>query len=108
MSRYSLSGPNVVHQEIEGEVIVVDLQKGHYFSLTGSAVPAWKALLRGCDTTAAAKELEGAYTAGAGEIETGVREFVKSLLTEGLLLEDPQASASSAEPPPAAPNKPGF
>lgn len=108
MSRYSLSGPNVVHQEIEGEVIVVDLQKGHYFSLTGSAVPAWKALLRGCDAGSAAEELGSIYKAAPGEIVAGVSELVKSLLGEGLLVEDTKASASGAEVPPPASDKLPF
>lgn len=89
---YKLSEPGVVHQEIEGEVIVVDLQKGYYYSLTGTAVPIWKSLLRGCDAAGVGRELSGIYSGDREEMLRGVTDLAEALAREGLL-------SLSSEPP---------
>lgn len=85
MTSYKPSGPGIVYQEIEGEVIVVDLQKGHYYSLTGTAVPIWSSLLRGCGVSGVVGEICSAYSGDPSEIETSVTELVDALEAEGLV-----------------------
>lgn len=86
MISYEPSGPGIVHQEIEGEVIVVDLQKGHYYSLTGTAVPIWKSLLRGCAPSGVVRELCGIYSGDPSDIERGVTDLVMALEGERLIV----------------------
>jgi len=41
-----INTPNVVGEEFEGEVVVVNLESGCYFSLMGSAKDIWKTLVQ--------------------------------------------------------------
>jgi hypothetical protein len=45
-----INTPNVVGEEFEGEVVVVNLESGCYFSLMGSAKDIWKTLTQGSAT----------------------------------------------------------
>jgi hypothetical protein len=40
--RYKVSTPHVIHEAIDGEVIVINLATGTYYSLRGSAAEAWE------------------------------------------------------------------
>lgn len=42
-----INTPNVIGEEFEGEVVVVNLETGCYFSLMGSAKDVWKRLAQG-------------------------------------------------------------
>jgi hypothetical protein len=42
-----INAPNVVGEEFDGEVVVVNLDSGYYFSLLGSAKDIWMALSNG-------------------------------------------------------------
>lgn len=46
-----INTPNVVGEEFEGEVVVVNLESGCYFSLMGSAKDIWKRLVQGSAST---------------------------------------------------------
>jgi hypothetical protein len=46
-----INTPNVVGEEFEGEVVVVNLESGCYFSLMGSAKDIWKILVQGSAST---------------------------------------------------------
>jgi hypothetical protein len=48
---FRINSPNVVGEEFEGEVVVVNLESGCYFSLMGSAKDIWKILSHGSAST---------------------------------------------------------
>lgn len=85
-TRYRIAGPHVVHQTIEGEVIIINLESGCYYSLTDTGAEVW-ALLEGgaavADTVAA---LDGRYVADRGAIATAVDQLVANLRAEGLMV----------------------
>lgn len=47
MSRLCIAGPSVVHEAIEGEVIIVNLDKGLYFSTDGVGASIWAMIVAG-------------------------------------------------------------
>ena len=87
-TRYRVDAQNVVHETIEGEVIVIHLLNGSYYSLGGSAPEIWEHLLR----AASLGEIAGAIPArGAAEdeVSTAVEEFLAALLEDGLIVAEP-------------------
>ena len=71
----------------EGEAIVVNLESGTYFSLTGDSILLWNAILAG----ASADELAGAVAERTGEsvdrIAETLHRFITSLRKQGLIVE---------------------
>jgi len=46
-SRYAINAPDVVAEDFSGEIVMLNLSNGHYFSLAGIAAPIWTLLLAG-------------------------------------------------------------
>jgi hypothetical protein len=77
----------VLHDTIDGEVIVIDLTTGTYYSLRGSAAEIW-AMLRdapGASNLEIAEALAVRYQPNGREIESAVTQFLGELHHEGLL-----------------------
>jgi hypothetical protein len=96
-----VTNPQVIHETIEGETIIIDLSSGTYFSLRGSAPAIWNALAEGATEESIVQRLEGLYDAELGELEAAVKAFLAELETERLIA--PGASngspAAAAEAP---------
>ena len=45
--RYLINAPDVVSEDFNGEVVILNLANGHYFSLRGIASSIWAAILAG-------------------------------------------------------------
>jgi hypothetical protein len=46
-SRYAINAPDVVAEDFNGQIVILNLANGHYFSLDGIAAPIWSSLLAG-------------------------------------------------------------
>ncbi|HMB55424.1 MAG TPA: PqqD family protein, partial [Thermoanaerobaculia bacterium] len=79
--RYRVNPSGVVHEEIEGETIVIALAQGSYFSLGGSAPAIWARLVSG----AAAAEIVTAFEGGS-EVREAVQDLLERLAAEGLIV----------------------
>lgn len=75
---FRVNKPQVISQTIDGEVVVINLQSGAYYSLTGAAAAIWDALDRG----AAATEITDTLTAHFSDCDPGLEVIVKGFLNE--------------------------
>ena len=78
--------PPVIHQLLDGEVIVVNLDTGVYYSLAGVAADIWVAVESGASTAETVDELLAHHDAGRPEIESAVARFVAELEQEQLIV----------------------
>lgn len=99
---YELRRPDVVSEEIEGEVVVVHLVKGLYYSLQGSAAAIWEQLLLGVPVSAVGERLAPRYLIERSQLDQAVAQFASQVLSEGLLAE----RAAPPSLPAVAPNGP--
>ncbi|MGE0487977.1 MAG: PqqD family protein [Vulcanimicrobiota bacterium] len=83
---YELRRPDVVSEEIEGEVVVVHLVKGLYYSLQGSAAAIWEQLLLGVPVREVSERLAPRYSVERPLLEQAVVAFAEQVLSEGLLV----------------------
>ena len=82
------NAPAVVSETIDGEVIVIHLERGSYFSLRDSAAELWALVEEGCEPDAIARALAGRYGASSSEEVTAATErFLEELRQEGLVVE---------------------
>ena len=84
-ARFQIRKHKVLHQMIDGEVVIINLDTGNYYSLRGTGAALWSAVEHG----AAIREIVGAlarkYQAAADVLERSVADFVEQLQREGLI-----------------------
>ena len=83
-----VNAPQVIHESIEGEVIIIDLGTGTYFSAKGSAAEVWDAIDRnpGASAESLATAVANAYDLPADAVSGEVQAFVSELLSEGVVV----------------------
>lgn len=96
------SHPRVVHETIDGEVILIQIETGYYYSLGGSGARMWRLLEGGRSIDEVAAALEETY-GPSPEIRSAIERLTEELRGETLLepLEG-DADPSSAEDVPAS------
>ena len=100
---YRVNAPEAIHQTIEGEVILINLATGNYYSLRDTAAETWAMLEAGMEPDEAAGRLAARYGTSEEEVRGHVQGLVERLREEGLLAE---AVAALDTPPPLAPEDP--
>jgi Coenzyme PQQ synthesis protein D (PqqD) len=106
--RVKVDPEQVIHETVDGEVILIALQTGCYYSLEGSGADIWDALVAGRSAGEVTASLEQRYAAPAGAIAATVAELVERLLAEQLLVPEktdivepsPLHAVAEAERPP--------
>lgn len=77
---------DVVATDMDGETVMMDVQKGSYFALSGSGPRIWELLESPMSMdeliAALSKEFDTSETA---EVESAVSDFVSGLLAKGLV-----------------------
>jgi hypothetical protein len=77
--------PQVIHETIDGETIIIDLVSGTYYSLQGSGAEIWNALAEGADRDGILATVAQAYAGESAAIGTAVDDFLSALEAEGLI-----------------------
>lgn len=83
--RYAVDDLTVAHQALEGEVVIVHLTRGHYYSLSATGAETWTALAGGASVGETAAALAAAYEPDVAVLEDAVARFARALVKEGLL-----------------------
>ena len=108
--RFRVSGPNIVGDVIDGEALIIKLETGTYYSITGSGAEIWAALARGESTDEARATLLARYEGDPGEIGGAMDALIAELEREDVLVADPAVAgppaASDASPPARIPFAP--
>jgi hypothetical protein len=80
--QYRINSPSVIHETIDDEVVIINLDKGHYYSLDGCGARIWKQVAGGVPVPAVVEGFEGER----GEVEAGIRDLVAELEQEALIV----------------------
>lgn len=88
---YTVNHSKIIHETIENEVVIVNLENGCYYSLTKVAADIWSYTIR----KAKVGEIIGQYTGSRAEIEKAIRSFLAELQGENLII---QVNAVSSPP----------
>jgi hypothetical protein len=82
---FSIKRPDVVHETIEGETVIVNLENGVYYSLRNSGVDIWNLIETGANFEELTAEITKRYRAAPDDISKAIRELLITLQKEGLL-----------------------
>lgn len=101
--------PHVIHEIIEGEAILVNLETGSYYSSDQVGAVIWDGIENGMGAEQIVTAVSQAYTGDASAIETGVNAFLQQLQDERLVLADATPPEKKGELIASLPNdKPPF
>ncbi len=93
---YRVNSQDIMHETIDGEVVIVNLDSGAYYAFDGSGQYIWDRLSAdGASGEQLVRELEPRFNASAPEIRAGVEQFLAQLLDEALIEPAPEAGAPS-------------
>jgi Coenzyme PQQ synthesis protein D (PqqD) len=79
------TNPNVIHETIQGETIIIDLATGTYYSLLGSGPAIWDELAAGAATTAIIDRAVERFEGDPEEIRGAVEAFIRELEEQQLI-----------------------
>ena len=100
--RYEPAGEEIVSEEIDGEVIIVNLRNGNYYSLSQSATVIWAGIQEHATVERLQEHLQRRYTGETGSMGRDLAELIQALEAEQLIILRSASEAPAAvEAPPA-------
>jgi len=72
---YRINSPGVIHDEIDGEVVIVDLNIGHYFRINKTSSQLWKLIIEGNSLNQIL-----AFCENRNELKLDINDIVQNLL----------------------------
>jgi hypothetical protein len=93
-ARFRVNSPTVVSETVDGEVIMIHLDTGNYYSLRSTGSLIWDAIERGVSVDAITRALDDAAHNGT-DVNARVASFVEELRAEDLIV-PADASAPAA------------
>lgn len=91
---------SVLWTELDGQFLLMDIESGAYFELTGVGSTVWRVLESSRSEADIVDHILARYDVDQIQCEQDVRVFLDKLLAAGMLHQDaaPQGASSSASP----------
>jgi len=93
---FGVNAPQVVFEVFDEEVVVVNLESGHYFSLRETAADIFRLAVTGAAPGAISEALAGRFPKEREAARNSVRTFLEALIAEGLSSAQPEIAAVPA------------
>jgi hypothetical protein len=102
---FRINEPLVATEKLDNEVMIVNLDLGNYYSLTGSGAVIWDLIAAGHSEASILRAVEQSYAGDAEVIRQGVEDFFSELCAEQLIVGGDGASASPSDSPAHRPDR---
>ena len=99
MNFFRVNSPTVIHEAIDGETVVVNLESGTYYSLNDSGSAVWDCVARGLGDGQIVDQLCARFSGDRGQIEAGVGQILGDMQREHLII--PASDSVVQEAPPS-------
>lgn len=102
--RYRVNNPKVVSETIDGEVVMINLESGSYYSTDKIGAEIWNFIEQRAAPVEILHSMNQRYVGSPKDIEVAVLDFMKRLTEEKLIVADAggEAASGSIVPSPAA------
>ncbi len=94
---FKLPGTAVVHEFLDDEIIIANLDSGIYYSVRGVGIPIWELLVAGHTLQCAEALLLAHYSSTSQELGSVLEPFIHQLCDEHLLVEAGEIAGNVAE-----------
>jgi len=81
-----VNAPQVIHETIDGEVVIINLGNGSYYSLADTAEEIWELLSAGVNPEDVSSILLDRHDGDPTEVASAVSEFVAELCSDDLMV----------------------
>lgn len=102
MAYFRVNSPNVIHEIIDGECVLINLETGSYYSIDSAGAVIWDCIRRGLNLNQVLNAVKSEYAGSPAEIERGIEELVSQLREEQLIVEDEHPQTTGQNAPVAA------
>ncbi len=102
--RFRVNNPHVISEMIQGEVIVIHLETGSYYSLRDVGAEIWNAIEQGTTVGEIAHRLSLRYDAAPERIESDVSRLLDELAKEELVVSESAVGNVARSVPDEAPD----
>jgi hypothetical protein len=82
---FRINSPKVIHETIDGETVIVNLDSGNYYSLDTVGAEIWDAIGKGVPADEIIGDVSCRYNGEPEEIDRTIRQFIDELLQEALI-----------------------
>ena len=96
-SRIKINVPKIVHETIDGETVILNLDKGNYYSLVGMGVNIWGFIEKDTTMGSIIEKISNNYQGERGDIDVAINKFVSELMHEGLVVSDNESNPENDE-----------
>jgi len=83
-----INTPKIVHETIDGETVILNLDTGNYFSLVGVGAKIWGFIESGAPVHDIIERVKRDYESNGTDIDEAVNKFASELRQEGLTVPD--------------------
>lgn len=92
-----VNSPHVIHETIDGEVIIINLASGNYYSVKGSGADVWDVIQSspGSDENAIAAATAARFGRESHDVEREIADFLGALRREELVAETENGAAAA-------------
>ncbi len=85
---YHVNSLHVIHETIDGETVLVNLDSGNYYSFDGVGVHVWNLIEADADQERIIEAIARRYTGERKTMERAIHYFMKELEQEALIVKD--------------------
>ncbi|MEO8537244.1 MAG: PqqD family protein [Betaproteobacteria bacterium] len=87
-TRFRLKSPPVIAEAIDGEVMVINLESGAYYSVSGASAVVWHSLIGGAPLSSLPAVACARFDVDPTTLADDADAFVAGLVAEGVLVPD--------------------
>ena len=95
--RFKINKPTIIYEDFDGEVVIINLDTGSYYSLERAGAAVWNLLEDTTTEKALVREMMQRYAGNHGEIEMAVGRFLADLRQESLIVSATDKEVENAE-----------
>jgi len=82
---FKINSPKVIHETIDGETVIVNLDSGNYYSLNAVGADIWDAIGKGIPLDYIVGDISCRYYGEQEEINRTISQFIDELIQETLI-----------------------
>jgi hypothetical protein len=97
---FQVNTPHVIFENIEGELVLIHMARGSYYSTDEIGAQLWDLIVAGHPVEEMKEWIGASYQGDATEIARGIGDFLQELTREELIV--PATSSTNGRPHPAA------
>ena len=97
LMRFRVNSPKVIHETIDGEVVMIDFDSGNYYSLDDVGAGIWGFIEDGATVSEIVEAVAHRYEGSHAVIENAVNQLIAELQQEDLIVPDQTGAPGSVQ-----------